>query len=74
MHVIFVYHPIIIHTELIVGFEEMVYNVTESEGEVEVCVAILSPGDLQLSSDLSVTLSLSAESTSATGMAQGRAD
>ena len=56
------------------GFEEIAYNVTESEGEVEVCVAILSPGDLQLSSDLSVTLSLSAESTSITGMAQGIAD
>lgn len=56
------------------GFEDVVYNVTESEGGVEVCVAILSPDDLQLSSDLSVTLSLSAESTSGTGMAEGRAD
>ena len=65
---------LIIHAELIVGFEEMAYNVTESVGGVEVCVAILSPDNLQLSSDLSVILSLSAESTSATGMAQGRAD
>lgn len=37
-----------IHTEFVpavVGFERSLYNVTEGDGEVEVCVVILMPAD-----------------------------
>ena len=39
---------------LCVGFEEVEYEVSESDDFLEVCVAILAPRDLQLSNTSSV--------------------
>ena len=52
---------------LSVGFEEVEYEVSESDVFVEVCVAILSPPILQLSNTSSVVFLLSTLSQSATG-------
>ena len=52
---------------LSVGFEEVEYEVSESDDFVEVCVAILAPPVLRLSNTSSVVLLLSTLSQSATG-------
>ena len=52
---------------LSVGFEEVQYEVSESDDFVEVCVAILAPRDLRLSNTSSVVLLFSTLSQSATG-------
>ena len=44
---------------LSVGFEEVQYEVSESDDFVEVCVAILAPRDLRLFNTSSVVLLLS---------------
>lgn len=54
-------------TVLRVGFEEVEYEVSESDGSLEVCVAILAPSALRLSNTSSVVLLLSTLPQSATG-------
>lgn len=53
--------------DVVVGFEEVEYSVSERVGSVEVCVSILGPSGLDLSSDVSIPFILQTEPGSATG-------
>lgn len=58
-----------VYVESFVGFEQPRYNVTEGDGSVEICAAILEPANASLLHDTYVAnFSLSLTSGSATGM------
>jgi len=55
------------YADVVVGFEQMEYSISERIGSVEVCVSILGPSGLALSSDVSIPFILETEPGSATG-------